>query len=213
MVRVVIDVAMCALLLHQTVQSYAEPSLHAVEGALLAALTVVHNALNAAWWRALPRGRWSAERILRTVLNLLSAFAMAGMALTGIAMGALEGALGPVAADAIQRAHMVCGYGGLLVISGHAGLHLKMPRTVSEALRPGVYALAIGVAAVGAYELLALGVLDYVTLRTRYSFEIMDASPLELLVRYASVMWLFACTGRLAELASKRLHAKRKDLS
>ncbi len=59
---------------------------HGVCGVAFIALLLVHQALNAGWYRSLFRGRWNARRVLLTATDALLLFSGAALAVSSLAM-------------------------------------------------------------------------------------------------------------------------------
>ena len=70
-IKIVIDVVMSISLLFLMAYQVTGEKYHEWIGAGMLVLFLIHNLLNAGWYRGIFKGRYSTLRILRTVVNLL----------------------------------------------------------------------------------------------------------------------------------------------
>ena len=196
-----VDVLLATLLLVQMGYQLLPEDLHAILGATMVLTAGAHLALNAGWIRALERGRWGAARALMTVTTGASLLLMPSLALSGLVLSGLVPALRSL--DPIARqAHLSSSYLALLVLPLHAGLHAagtlrpKAKGGGTGTLRRLGLVVWIIASLVGAYELAALHVWDYVTLNTPFVLPAEAPLPVYLL-EHATVMALCALLGAL----------------
>lgn len=196
-----VDVLLATLLLVQMGYQLLPEDLHAILGATMVLTAGAHLALNAGWIRALGRGRWGAARALMTVTAGASLLLMPSLALSGLVLSGLVPALRSL--DPIARqAHLSSSYLALLVLPLHAGLHAagtlrpKAKGGGTGTLRRLGLVVWVIASLVGAYELAALHVWDYVTLNTPFVLPAEAPLPVYLL-EHATVMALCALLGAL----------------
>lgn len=67
--RLLLDLAMTALLLPLMAYSLIGETAHEWLGTVMAVLFLSHHALNVRWYQVLAKGRWSLPRIAQTVVN------------------------------------------------------------------------------------------------------------------------------------------------
>lgn len=196
-----VDVLLATLLLVQMGYQLLPEDLHAILGAAMVLTAGAHLALNAGWVRVLGRGRWGAARALMTVTAGASLLLMPSLALSGLVLSGLVPALRSL--DPIARqAHLSSSYLALLVLPLHAGLHAagalrpKAKGSGTRMLRRLGLVVWVIASLVGAYELAALHVWDYVTLNTPFVLPAEAPLPVYLL-EHATVMALCALLGAL----------------
>ena len=204
--KTLLDALLALALLLQMARHFSPDAVHEVAGIALAVLAVAHLALNRRWFAQLSRGPWSALRALHTVVNLAMPVLLAVTEVSGIGVaGILPGLSEALRPSAMRGVHRVCVYTMLLLFSLHLGMEwtrvmarvrralgaYSAPKTMRAALR----IVAAALAAWGAYELFALGILDYITLRTRFAFIDTSQPLVPYLAPYAAVMALFVWAG------------------
>lgn len=208
-VRVVIDVAMLALLLFQMGRHLFPSQVHEVTGMLLGACVIAHVALNWRWFAGLARGRWSAYRVFQTLVNVALVVDIVLMLVSGIGMSGLLFDFGtpgaPSRPSQFRGMHMVCVYVALLLFSFHFGMHWRtvMARarkalgayTASLPMRIALRIVALALLVWGIWQFFDLDLLDYITRKTRFAF-IDTSQPLVLyFMNYAAVMAACAVLG------------------
>ena len=126
----ILDIVMAVLMIG--VMSYqATGSLfHEVCGVLLLLLFVLHNILNRIWYRNLGKGRYSAFRSMMLAVNVLILIAMLAAMLTGIyvSQNLFAPILGMRESYLIRPYHVAAGAWGTVLVSVHAGMHLRVPK-------------------------------------------------------------------------------------
>ena len=105
--KIIVDILMTALMfilmgMHLTGQMW-----HEIAGTALFVLFVVHHILNRAWIKAIPKGKYSALRVVQTVINagmLVSILLLifSGMSMSGYVFRWLPLPLSPVTARKIH---------------------------------------------------------------------------------------------------------------
>ena len=84
--RTAADIAMTLLLLLLMAYSLIGETLHEAIGTAIFVLFIVHHIMNRSWYRALPKGRYSALRIFQVVLDALLLLTMIAQPVSGILM-------------------------------------------------------------------------------------------------------------------------------
>jgi len=127
--RPVVDASMAALYLLQMAPGKMGNPLHEVAGIALAALFVLHHVLNRRWVRRLGRtGSVRARLLLGSDVALTAC--VAGLVLTGVLMSrsAVPWASVPAVSHVVRPLHGACAYLGLMLMSLHVGLHVRVLR-------------------------------------------------------------------------------------
>ena len=202
--KIIVDILMTALMfilmgMHLTGQMW-----HEIAGTALFVLFVVHHILNRAWIKAIPKGKYSALRVVQTVINagmLVSILLLifSGMSMSGYVFRWLPLPLSPVTA---RKIHLITSHLGYLMMSLHIGLHFglmigKLGRHVLAMKKPwrGILvwtSRVLGFAA-AAYGLLALfgrKFFSYIFGKMTFVSYDNEESVLAFLLDYAAVMCL-----------------------
>lgn len=206
---------MTLLLLLLMAYSLIGEALHEVIGTAIFALFIVHHIINRAWYRALPKGRYSALRIFQTALDVLLLLIMIAQPVSGILMSKRLYTFLPVmgAAAAAREIHLLLAYWGLALMSIHAGTHLlpMAKRIKSRAVRGAALLIAATVSVYGAVAFFARQLPAYMLRRTLFAYFDFDEPLLRFFADYAAIMVLFACIGLLLHAAlrpRKRIHER-----
>lgn len=85
-IKLIIDIIMTALLLMLMSYQVFGEVLHEWFGAVMIALFLVHNILNIKWYGGLFKGKYSAVRVIWTVINIAALAGMGIMAYSGIVL-------------------------------------------------------------------------------------------------------------------------------
>lgn len=178
---------------------------HEWVGAGMLVLFLLHHILNFKWSRAIFRGKYTAYRILQTMLVFAILLTMLGSLVSGIILSRhVFTFLGIDGGRSFARTlHLVCAYWNLVLLSVHLGLHwnsmMAMANKVSRkpsAIRTWVLRiLAFVVAGYGAFAFLNRDIGSYMTLQTQFVFFDYEEPLLLFLVDYLAMMGLFICVG------------------
>ena len=185
------------------------------------ALFLLHHGLNAAWFRALSKGRYTPLRALQTILVLLLLVSVAAQIVSGLAMAryALPFLNIPVSMSTARLLHLACGYWSFLLMELHLGLHWSVFLGLGRKLRGGrplplagrwiLRTLAGAAAAWGAVCFAQQNIMDYLFLRTEFAFFDYEKSPLLTMGELAAMMVLWILAGYLLQRLTKRCERER----
>jgi hypothetical protein len=193
------DIAMTVILPLLMAYSLIGEQTHEILGVCMFALFIVHHVINRKWWSSLFRGKYNAQRILGTVVNLLLAVFMILQPASGILMSkyVLKSITIKGTAATMRTIHMTLAYWGFAFMSFHLGLHVKnvtggivkkMNRTVAWILR----ILFIVIAGYGCYAFMKRGIGDYMLMKTMFAFFDPGEARVWFFMDYIAVMILFA---------------------
>ncbi len=197
--------AMALLLPLLMAYSLIGEELHEVIGTVMMVLFVAHHVLNRRWFTALNKGRYDGARIFHTVIDVLLLAVMILQPLSGILMSKylytfirVEGI-----AALVRSVHMVCAYWGFVLMSIHAGTHLRVPMKMlkrkSSGMRTAVLVLMIPVSVYGAYAFVKRGFAEYMFMKTMFAFFDFSQSAMAFISDYLAVMVLFMTVGLAIE--------------
>lgn len=195
--RRLIDIAMtvATLVLMGGNYFFESTAVHEVLGVILFVLWAVHVVLNRAWIKALPKGKYNALRVFRTVINggviLCVLFLMvSGIMLSNHVFSWLGIERG---ANFARAAHLLASHWYLVFVSLHIGLHLSI--FIRSKLATGIVTV---LAAYGIYAFIQRGLWKYLTLQQPFFFLDMERGYLLFVWDYLAVMALFALAIHLA---------------
>lgn len=220
--RCLTDLLMTAAVIALMAYGLTGQKVHEWLGAEAFSLFVLHHLLNLNWFRALGKGRYTAPRILQTVLVVLLFFAMLAQMVSGIAMSrhVLPFWSIPVSVSTARRLHLACGYWAFVLVSLHLGFHWNMFLGLGRKLRGGkplsvagrtlLRLLAAGIAAYGLYCFLQQDILSYMFLRTEFAFFDYEKAAVLVVIELLAILSLWVLVGHILRGAAVQAGAKKK---
>ena len=215
MLRLLLDVAMTALLLPLMAYSLVGETAQEWLGTAMAVLFLGHHTRNVRWYRGLAKGRWSLPRIAQTVVNFALLLMMLGLIASGIILSRTVFSFLPISGGTslARTMHMICSYWGFCLMSIHIGMHWGMVirrlrrRTESNPRRRTILlrAAVVLIAGYGTYAFFHREIGAYMTLRTAFVFFDFDEPLVLFFLDYLAVMGLFAAIGYYAFKLFQRL--------
>lgn len=127
-IKPVIDAAMSVALLFLMAFQVTGDKYHEWIGAGMLVLFLIHNFLNANWYKALFKGKYSALRIMHTIVNLLVLAAILITGYSGIVMSRHVFRFLPVKGGmaTARMLHLAGSYWAFVLMSIHLGMHWSM---------------------------------------------------------------------------------------
>lgn len=127
-IKIVLDVIMSIALLFLVAFQVTGDKYHEWIGAGMLVLFVIHNLLNADWYKAIFKGKYSAHRVLRTIVNLLVLVAIILTGYSGIVMSRFVFAFLPISGGmaTARKLHLAGSYWSFVLMSVHLGMHWNM---------------------------------------------------------------------------------------
>lgn len=167
-VRRIVDVAMTAAIVILMAYQITGEAVHEWMGIAMFVLFILHTVLNRFWYKGLVRGRYSAVRILQTVLDLALLAAFTATAVTGMLMSqyAVPFLRVPRLVGSTQSLHLAFSHWSFILISAHLGLHRGMMIRPLQKKRILMTVLSVAAVLAGGYGLLLSfenGVYSYLT--------------------------------------------------
>ena len=163
-----------ALLLLMSYQLVGEKA-HEWIGMAMFLLVIGHHVLNRRWTGNITKGKYTAHRILQTVIVALLALTMIGSMVSGILLSnyifrfvRIEGV-----ANMARNIHILCAYWGFLLMVVHLGLHWNMMLRILERALPmkGIAKiLGLLIAVYGGYAFYKREIVNYLFLRSHFVF-------------------------------------------
>lgn len=221
-IKLIIDIIMTALLLMLMSYQVFGEVLHEWFGAVMIALFLVHNILNIKWYGGLFKGKYSAVRVIWTIINIAALAGMGIMAYSGIVLSRhvfawlpIEGGL-----SLARRLHLAGSYWTLIAVSLHLGLHWNMvfakfrKLTGKKAPVPLAWimrAAALGIAVYGAVCFHNLNAISYMFLTTHFAFLDYDKNPVLVVAEFLAIAVLWAFVSYYLTKAVTMISAKIKN--
>lgn len=181
-VTIPVDILMTITLFVLMSYQYIGGDRHEIAGAVMLVLLVLHHIRNISWYQHLVKGKYSAVRILQTVVDLALLIVMLTQMVSGIALSNkvfvfMELGL-PV--SIARNLHMICAYVGFLLMSIHIGLHYRMIiNVIGKGFRSQednkirtliLRVVAIAIAVYGVYALVKRDFFSYILLKNQFVF-------------------------------------------
>ena len=201
--RVVLDIAMTVLLPMLMAYSLIGEAFHEVIGTAMLVLFIFHHALNRKWYKGAFKGKQTAGRMIRTVLDLPLLVLMLLQPLSGILMSKhlytfiqIEGV------SAVSREiHLMIAYWCLVLCCIHAGTHLavlmnslKKKSVAGWWLATGIWLLISGY---GIYAFIKRRLPEYLFRKTVFAFFDYSEPRVFFFLDYLAIMILFCLIGYL----------------
>ena len=206
--RLAVDILMTVLMPLLMAYSLIGETFHEAAGTLMLVLFIAHHLLNRGWFRSLGKGGYSAGRALRTAVNLLLAVFMIVQPVSGIIMSKhLYTFLNIPGTAAARQIHLCAAYWGYVLMSFHAGMHLRpLARKIGkEKIRARVSAAAVtAVSAYGVFAFVRRGFSGYMFLRQQFAFYDFSEPVMRFAADYTAVMILFMTLSRLQHRKAER---------
>lgn len=193
-ITMVIDSAMILILPLLMAYSLLSEKYHECLGIAMGLLFLSHHMINYRWWKTLFKGKYTASRILNTVINILLTFYMILQPLSGIAISkyVLKGISFGLAA-LFRSLHMTLAYWGFVLMSFHLGLHVVNMKAKLQIRNTKIFAVIFFLIGMyGIYAFYSRGFFDYLYLRVMFVYFDYSESLLLFYFDYLSVMVLFA---------------------
>lgn len=201
LLKIATDVIMTVLFLCMMAYHITGNKLHEWLGIILFALFILHHILNIKWYKGIFKGKYSAVRILSTILNFSLFAAMIGMMISGVMLSReVFGFLNLRAGMFGRRLHMISTAWGYILISAHLGMHWGMVigrinkkiRTHKRAIETMSRILVLMTAIYGIYAFNARQIADRLFLLIEYAFFDFQEPALFFFADYIAILVLFA---------------------
>lgn len=203
--KIAIDILMSALLLLLMAYQVIGEFWHEVCGTVMIVLFLVHHALNIRWYGNLLKGRYTAQRIIGTVINTALLAAMLSLAYSGIVLSRhVFDFLKFTGGMALARVmHLSASYWGFVLMSVHIGLHWSMAmgifRKSAGEKRPAELLwlprmIAAVIAVYGAVCFWRADIFSYMFVKAEFIFFDYEKSAILVFAEYIAMMgfWIFA---------------------
>ena len=196
-----LDIAMTLLSIILMGGSYFFPAdiVHEILGIILFVLWAVHITLNRRWYGAIFRGKYTARRILQTVINCGILICVIFLMISGIILSnhvfaflRVQNGLGFA-----RVAHLLSSHWYFLFMSLHIGLHVEMIAAKIKVPKEGLSAIILRVIIIlisiyGIYAFITRGIWRYLILQQQFFFLDLERGYFLFALDYISIITLFA---------------------
>lgn len=202
-IKLVVDILMTLTLLFLMGYQIWGESAHEWAGAFMLLLSIVHHALNGAWYRNIFKGKYTRIRILMCAVDLVLLAVMICLMASGIIMSRHVFAFLPIRGGmgTARLVHMAASYWGFVLMAFHLGLHWGMILARfrqmfgagrNSRIRRTVLRIAgVFIAGYGLYAFVARDLATYMFLRTQFVFLDYNESLLFFYIDYMAMTGLF----------------------
>ena len=195
----IVDIGMTIVLPLLMTYSLIGEQAHEILGICMFGLFIAHHVINRKWWITLFKGKYSPQRMLGTVVNLLLAVFMILQPVSGILMSkyVLKNITIKGTAATMRTVHMTMAYWGFVLMSFHLGLHVKsitakMVKNMSQMKGWILRILFIVIAGYGCLAFVRRGIGDYMLMKTMFAFFDQSEPIVWFFADYIAVMIMFA---------------------
>lgn len=209
-VRTIVDLLMIVLMPMLMAYALIGEAFHEIAGTVAFALFIIHHWLNRGFWKGFFKGKYTPQRVCRTVVNMALVAVMVLQPLSGMVMSRyLFRFLPSFGMTASARLiHLLFAYWGFVLMSFHAGTHLEtvfsgIKRKNAKAV-PAVKGILAVAAAYGVYAFFRRGIPQYMFARSLFVFFDFGEPLVFFMLDYLSVMVLWGYLGYCADRALKR---------
>ena len=175
MIKRIVDAAMSVLLLFLMAYQVTGEVLHEWIGIGMTLLVIVHQILNRKWYGALFKGRYTAYRVLSTLITALlllnfAVTAFCGMSMSGHVVPFLYG-MAPI--SFARQMHLSMSHWSFVLMGLHLGMHIPAMAAglkLSGRLKLILSCLFTCIAGIGLWLFLRSGMTDYLFFRVPFAF-------------------------------------------
>lgn len=126
-IKMIVDILMLVLMILEYSKIYTGQLLHEIFGIALLGLFIIHNVLNINFYKTLFKGKYNAQRLITTFIDLSFLLCMLFTIFLGIPISEkIFNFLNLNGNMTIRKLHTIFGYWGLIILAIHLGLHFKM---------------------------------------------------------------------------------------
>lgn len=197
------DLLMTTLLVCLMAYQVTGDMLHEWIGVTTLIVFILHNVLNIKWYAALFKGKYTALRIYRTIVNLGVLASILCLGFSGVVMSRHVFAALPINGPMVtaRTMHLAASYWGFILISVHLGLHWSMvigaiKSTMKRKKFPSFVRwcsrlLGLLIAGYGLYCFHKANILSYMFLKNQFVFFDFEQPAYLVFTEYVAMMGFF----------------------
>ena len=192
--RRTIDLLMTIALMLLMSKQITEQSGHEYIGIIMFVLFIIHQYLNRRWYTALFKGKYNANRILSTTINLSLLISFIMTAFSGILISENFPELNIEALTSYARTiHLCCSYLSFVLMGLHLGLHWGMIALKIKSNFLGITACIFS--GWGLYVFMSARLYKYIFLITEFAFIDYEKNSLLALTENIAMLSFFTLIG------------------
>lgn len=220
--KITIDITMTILIMILMSFQFTGQKVHEWFGIGMFILFVIHNILNWRWSRNILKGKYSAFRIIQTVINILLFLLMIVMMISGIMMSRYIFTFLKINnyMSLARNLHMACSYWMFILISLHLGMHWAMiinmfkksSKSKNESLikKSILYFVSLFISVYGIYAFIKHKFYLYMFLRRKFIFMDNDYWIGWYLLDHLVIMGFFICVSYYTIKIIRKYSLKRE---
>ena len=218
--KIAVDLCMTGTLIFLMTYELIGQATHEWLGVAMFLLFILHHTLNRKWIQNIFKGHYTAFRILQTAFVIGVLLTMVGSMISGIILSQTVFSFLKISEGSFlaRNIHMVCAYGGYILMSVHFGLHWGMMIGIAKKhfQKPqkktvwGLRMAALLVAGYGTFAFIKRDIGNYMVLKHHFVFFDFEESLIFFLLDYIAVMVLFIFIGHYLVLLLRWLGRKKK---
>ena len=132
-IKIIVDVIMTVLFIVCMGYHLTENKTHEWLGTVLFVLFILHHILNFGWYKSLFKGKYTAVRVIHTIINILVTVDILLIMASGIMLSRNIFAFLNISAGMLgRRLHMISTAWGYILMAMHLGLHWGMAVAMSR---------------------------------------------------------------------------------
>ena len=216
-IRLAVDIIMTVLLLMLMAYSLIGEELHEIVGTVIFVLYITHHIINHGFYKAFFKGRYSLQRIIRTVLDILLFITMIAQPVSGILLSKHLYTFIKINGVSVtaRDVHMLFAYWGFVLLCVHAGTHLAAPVKKiwkkSKAAGIALTLCSVGISAYGVIAFINRQLADYMFRKMLFVFFDTSEPIVFFFLDYAAIMVLFASVGCVIMLCVSEISGRNND--
>lgn len=222
MMKIAVDLCMTVALIFLMTYELIGQATHEWLGVAMFLLFILHHILNRKWIQNIFKGHYTVFRVLQTTFVIGVLFTMIGSMISGILLSQTVFSFLPIHEGSFlaRNVHMVCAYGGYILMSVHLGFHWGMmigivKKHFQKQQKRTVWGLrlaALLLAGYGVFAFIKRDIGNYMVLKHHFVFFDFEEPLIFFLSDYIAVMALFVFVGHYVSILFKRyVHKRRKQ--
>mgnify|MGYP000307445977 FL=1 len=187
-------------------------------GAVMFLLSLGHHVLNWRWYRSLRKGKWTARRLLQTIVNAALLLCMLGLIVSGVVLSRYVFDFLPIKGGQsfARTLHMLSAYWGFCMMSLHLGMHWNMVTEMLQRRFPLhkrlIQVMVSVIASCGALAFFRRQFPMYLFLKTHFVFFDFEESISLFFLDHIAVLCFFAIIGHyMVRILSSPHHVVEKN--
>lgn len=205
--KITIDAIMTVLLVLLMGYMLIGEEFHEWIGLLTFILFLIHHILNMSWLKNIFKGKYTIQRRVNTLINILIFICMIGLMISSVILSKYVFSFLniKIGMSFARTTHMICSYWGFALMSIHLGMHGNMilkiikkyvvKRELHEFTQTIISIVIFVFCAYGIYSLFNLNILSYMFFQKTFVLFDFEATLIKFFSQYISIMFLFCTFG------------------